>query len=164
MTLALDDLSLEDVPTVAAIEAQRHLTPWGMQSFQDALRSGWHARVLRDPQLPGVPLLGYFVSMTTGDDEELLTITVAPNYEGCGYGRVLLSELIREARARGAERLFLEVRESNRRAIHLYESAGFTMSGMRKNYYAVPANLPSHQPAGRENALLMVLSLQGPQS
>ena len=160
----MDDLLPGDIATVAAIEAQRHLTPWGVQSFQDALRNGWHARVLRDPQQPGVPIFGYFVSMTAGDDEELLTITVAPSHEGCGYGRALLSALISEARARGAERLFLEVRQGNRRAIHLYESAGFTMSGMRKNYYAIPANPLCNQSAGREGALVMVRCLLEPVS
>lgn len=146
-----------DVAAVADIEARQHLTPWRASSFEDALRSGWHTRVLR--QTDGT-VLGYFVTMTAGDDEELLTITVAPEAEGRGYGRTLLEALLCDARQRGAERIYLEVRQSNRRAIRLYESAGFTMAGMRKNYYAIPADQTLHRPAGREDALLMVRTLQ----
>lgn len=152
-----------DVANVAVIEARQHLTPWHASSFEDALRSDWHTRVLRGDQ-PGEPVLGYFVAMTAGDDEELLTITVAPEFEGRGYGRLLLNALIEEAIARGAERLFLEVRQSNQRAIRLYESAGFTIAGMRKNYYTIPADHDQARPAGREDAVLMVRALQAPQA
>ena len=136
-----------DVAMVAGIEARQHLTPWHASSFEDALRSGWHARVLRETDQPDASVLGYFVAMTAGDDEELLTITVAPEYESRGYGR-----------------LFLEVRQSNRRAISFYRSAGFTMAGMRKNYYAIPADPIQNRAAGREDAVLMVRALQEPVS
>ena len=153
-----------DVAMVAGIEARQHLTPWHASSFEDALRSGWHARVLRETDQPDASVLGYFVAMTAGDDEELLTITVAPEYESRGYGRLLLDRLLTEATARGAVRLFLEVRQSNRRAISFYRSAGFTMAGMRKNYYAIPADPIQNRAAGREDAVLMVRALQEPVS
>ena len=156
----LDTLQPADVAIVADIEARQHLTPWHARSFEDALRSGWHTRVLRETDQLDAPVLGYFVAMSTGDDEELLTITVAPECSGRGYGRLLLDALLAEARARGVERLFLEVRQSNQRAIALYESAGFTISGMRKNYYAIPADPALARPAGREHAVLMVRPLQ----
>ncbi len=159
--LQLLALSVDDVPVVATIEARQHPTPWRERGFEDALRCGWHARVLRDADQPGATL-GYFVAMSAGDDEELLTITVAPEHEGRGYGRLLLDTLVAEATARGAERLFLEVRQSNRRAIHLYESAGFTISGMRKNYYAMPADPVTGRLASREDAVLMVRTLRAP--
>lgn len=156
----------EDVPAVAAIEAQQHLTPWQASGFEDALRHQWHTAVLRGVlrdsaiESPGARILGYFVAISAGDDEELLTLTVCPEVAGRGYGRQLLMALIKDARKRGARKLFLEVRQGNARAIHLYESAGFTIAGMRKNYYAIPADAVSGRPAGREDALLMQLILQ----
>lgn len=158
----IKSLQPADVATVAKIEARQHLTPWCASSFEDALRSGWHARVLRETDQLDAPVLGYFIAMTAGDDEELLTITVAPEYESRGYGRLLLDRLLTEATARGAARLFLEVRQSNQRAIRLYISAGFTIAGMRKNYYAIPANPAQNRPAVREDAVLMVRALQEP--
>lgn len=160
MSLQIETMSVQDVSAVAAIEARQHQIPWSPAGFEDALRHGWHTRVLRDTDQPGSIVCGYFVAMTAGDDEELLTITVAPEYEGRGYGQRLLQCLIQEATARQAQRLFLEVRQSNHRAIRLYEAAGFTISGMRKNYYITPADATRGQAAGREDAVLMVYTLQ----
>lgn len=158
--LMIEALQPDDVAMVAKIEARQHLTPWHASSFVDALRSGWHARVLRETDQPDALVLGYFVTMTAGDDEELLTITVAPECESRGYGRLLLDRLLADATTRGAARLFLEVRQSNQRAIGLYTSAGFTIAGMRKDYYAIPADPTQNRPAGREDAVLMVRALQ----
>lgn len=159
-TVMILPMSETDVPAVAAIEAMQHHAPWSSTSFMDALRGGscWHSRVLKNE---AGYVLGYTISMTAGDDEELLTITVHPEAVGQGLGKRLLQDLEANARLRGAAQIFLEVRESNTRAISLYEQMGFRMSGMRKNYYPVPANLQAGSPAGREHALLMCLSLSG---
>ena len=160
MSVHVSTMTAADVPAVAVIEAQQHLTPWQENGFKDALRHGWPARVLRDASRPDQPVVGYFVAMTAGDDEELLTMTVAPASAGRGYGRLLLEALLNDAQERGAQRLFLEVRQSNDRAIRLYTSAGFTIAGMRKNYYAIPADPSQGRAAGREDAVLMVRALQ----
>lgn len=55
------------------------------------------------------------------------------------------------ARWHRAERIFLEVRPSNPRAIQLYHSLGFNEIGRRPNYY--PAT------RGREDAIVMALEL-----
>lgn len=146
-----------DIPQVGWIEALQHHVPWSAQSFTDALASGWHCRVLKtqDDQV-----LGYCVCLTTGDDEELLTITVRPDQTGQGYGKLLMREVVSGARMRQAEQLFLEVRESNQVAINLYAQMGFKMVGMRKNYYSTPADPEQQRPAGREHALLMSLVLK----
>lgn len=52
---------------------------------------------------------------------------------------------MRRAKLRGVENFTLEVRESNLPAVRLYESLGFTVEGIRKNFYRDPA----------ENALIM---------
>lgn len=161
MALCIEAMTAADIPAVAEIEAQQHLTPWLESGFHDALRHGWPARVLRDDARNDKPVLGYFVAMVAGDDEELLTITVAPECVGQGYGRQLLETLLNDARARGAHRLLLEVRQSNDRAIRLYESVGFTIAGMRKNYYAIPADPTQGRAAGREDAVLMACALEG---
>ena len=150
-------MSDADVPLVAGIEAAQHHVPWSAQSFADALRCGWHCRVLKDA---ADQLLGYCVTMTVGDDEELLTITVRPEAMGHGYGKQLMQEVLAGARLRQASQIFLEVRESNRVAISLYEQMGFKITGMRKNYYPTPADPIQQLPAGREHALLMRLSLE----
>jgi ribosomal-protein-alanine N-acetyltransferase len=64
-------------------------------------------------------------------------------------GRSLLENVILEARKRASLRITLEVRRSNAVAQRLYESVGFTISGVRKGYYSDDG----------EDAFLMTLEL-----
>lgn len=77
---------------------------------------------------------GFTLSRHTGEEEELLLIAVHPAARRRGIGEQLLEQLICAARDRGAQRLFLEMRENNP-AIHLYSKAGFVPVGRRPDYY-----------------------------
>ncbi len=130
------------------VEQSAYSHPWSRGNFVDALRSGYHARLL----LAGDTLLGYYVAMQGVDEVHLLNITVAPEYQRQGWGRVMLDALALWARGLGAQWLWLEVRVSNTRAIAIYESHGYRRVGVRKGYY----------PAGhgqREDAVVMSLRL-----
>ena len=65
----------------------------------------------------------------------------------------LLVHSIEMARQQGAMMIYLEVRESNARAISLYEKMNFAQIGTRKDYY------PAFE--GRENGLIYALVLNG---
>ncbi|MFA9200274.1 MAG: GNAT family N-acetyltransferase [Cypionkella sp.] len=67
-------------------------------------------------------------------EEELLLIAVVPAWRGRGLGTALLRHAAADARGRGAERLFLEMRANNP-ARRLYERFGFQPIGRRKHYY-----------------------------
>ena len=77
---------------------------------------------------------GFTLSRQAADEEELLLIAVRPPYRQSGLGAKLLDYLAESARERGAERLFLEMRENNP-AARLYNAAGFAPIGRRKAYY-----------------------------
>lgn len=67
-------------------------------------------------------------------EEEVLLIGVAPEARRRGLGTQMIEILSEDARARGAERLFLEMRENNP-AQALYLACGFEAIGRRKEYY-----------------------------
>jgi ribosomal-protein-alanine N-acetyltransferase len=50
----------------------------------------------------------------------------------------LMQTVFAWARDLGAEEVWLEVRESNMRALRLYQQCGFTVVGRRPGYYADP--------------------------
>lgn len=77
---------------------------------------------------------GFSLFRTVAGDAELLLLAVSPSAQGHGIGRLLLTHFINEAKKSGADRIHLEVREGNR-AIELYQSAGFSPAGRRRNYY-----------------------------
>ena len=76
-----------------------------------------------------------FVRAAPGE-EEILLIAVNPPFRRKGLGARLIASLAADARQRGAERLFLEMRENNP-ARTLYEAQGFVPIGRRKNYYSL---------------------------
>ena len=67
-------------------------------------------------------------------EEELLLIATTPALRGRGLAARMIDLLADDARHRGADRLFLEMRENNP-AVSLYQRQGFTPIGRRKGYY-----------------------------
>jgi putative acetyltransferase len=57
---------------------------------------------------------------------ELSKMAVSPAHHGRGIGRQVIEYAIAQARALGAERLFLGSNSILKNAVHLYESVGFT--------------------------------------
>lgn len=137
----------EDLDTVLGIELRAYPFPWTRGIFEDCLRAGYPAWVLVD----GDTTLGYAVLSVAAGEAHVLNICVDPEAQGRGHGRRLLHALLHLARGRGAQRLFLEVRPSNRGAIALYHAEGFNEIGRRPRYY--PAN------GGREDAIVMAMEL-----
>ena len=128
-----EPLTVDDLDAVIAVEQSVYGHPWTVGNFKDALASGYAAQRL----LAGNTLIGYFVAMQVIDEVHLLNITVSLDYRSQGWAKVMLEALALWARAQGCEWLWLEVRESNHRAIHVYRSHGFKQVGLRKDYYPV---------------------------
>lgn len=77
---------------------------------------------------------GFSLLRTVADEAELLLVGVTPARRRCGIGRALVDHFITHAKARGAVRLHLEVRDGNA-AVGVYHAAGFLPAGRRSNYY-----------------------------
>ena len=69
------------------------------------------------------------------DEAELLTIAVDPEAQRKGLGRACLKRFIETCRKRQANRILLEVAETNEAARALYGKEGFVEDGRRKGYY-----------------------------
>ncbi len=83
-------------------------------------------------------VVGFAVARHLGPEWELENLVVALASRRQGLGKQLLEHLIATAQAAGAEKMFLEVRESNDAARALYQTLGFTETGRRKAYYTGP--------------------------
>lgn len=66
------------------------------------------------------------------DEADLMHIAVAEEMRGQGIGAKLLDQAIEVAEGKA---IILEVRESNFKAISLYEKYDFKKESVRKNYY-----------------------------
>ncbi|MBL9062350.1 GNAT family N-acetyltransferase [Tabrizicola sp.] len=81
---------------------------------------------------------GFLLGRAVAGEAELLTLAVAPESRRRGLARQLVMRFLYQARLRGADAAFLEVSVENAAAIALYESLGFTRSGLRRGYYRTP--------------------------
>ena len=79
--------------------------------------------------------IGFALSRAVAGEAELLLLAVRREVQGKGVGKMLLDRFAEDAGSRGATRLHLEVREGNH-ALSLYERAGYTLVGRRRNYYS----------------------------
>jgi len=136
-----------DLEAVTAIEQQNYAFPWSFGIFRDCLRAGYGCLVFdRDEEV-----LGYGILSVAAGEAHVLNVSIAPQAQGHGYGRRMLRRLIDMARWQRAERVFLEVRPSNKVAIALYHDMGFNEIGRRPGYYPAAK--------GREDALVMAMEL-----
>ncbi|MFO6420319.1 ribosomal protein S18-alanine N-acetyltransferase [Hylemonella sp. W303a] len=152
----LEPLDAARLDAVLHIEQRAYSHPWTRGNFLDGVRAGYHMRVLVAGAAADETVLGYYVAMQGVAEAHLLNLTVAPLYQGQGWARLMLDALALWARGVPVQpplaTLWLEVRASNQRAIHVYEAQGYRRVGLRKDYY----------PDGhgrREDAVVMSLSL-----
>ena len=61
---------------------------------------------------------------------------VCEEYQGNGFGQMMLDFVIELVSSVGVPSISLEVRESNTKAIALYEKNGFKFSHKREKYYS----------------------------
>ena len=98
---------------------------------------------------PTLSAVGFLVSWHVADEVHILNIATSPPVRRRGVGSALMRESIEYARAHRVRIVLLEVRRSNRAAIRLYRTLGFTAMGLRPGYYS----------DNGEDALEMVLGI-----
>jgi ribosomal-protein-alanine acetyltransferase len=127
----------EDIPSIIVLERQStSAAQWSEESYRQIFQQPVRIALVIDDE---GPIRSFLIARITCEECELENIVVASSSQRRGLGSKLMQELIAVARAHGATRIFLEVRESNVAARSLYENCGFTISGRRKSYFADPA-------------------------
>jgi len=96
-------------------------------------------------------LQGFYFGQHIAVEAQLFNICVRVDAQGQGLGAQLLQHFIAQCQQRQVLDAWLEVRESAKHAIQLYQKYGFIETGRRANYYV--------NAAGREAAVLMALPL-----
>ena len=135
--IAIRPLTQADVEQVLAITAASpEAAAWSLQAYQGFLDAP--GRGFCQVAEHGGMVVGFVCVRVIGEEAELLNIAVHPTARGQGVGSRLTEQALREAAQTGANRMFLEVRESNASALRLYERLGFAVCGRRAGYYATP--------------------------
>ncbi len=126
----------KDIEQVCEIEKNCFSDAWSMTGIQESLAQ--NHTILLGAWLDG-RLLGYVIAYLSIDDCEIARIAVDETCRRRGVAFKLLEEVKNVCLKRQVERIMLDVRDSNEAAVRLYNKFGFTQDGIRKNFYAKPA-------------------------
>jgi ribosomal-protein-alanine N-acetyltransferase len=155
--LKLDPMRLRrataaDIPQMRRMEEQAATAAhWSAAQYEALFAPDGQARValIAADESADSPIQGFLVVRCLPDEWEIENLVVDAEHRRRGIGSALIHKLLAEAQKAGVAGIILEARESNRLAVRLYESIGFKLEGLRKNYYQDP----------REDALLFRISV-----
>ena len=123
----------EDILRISELETECFpKEPWSYRMLADSFENENFVGILCEEN---GEIAGYGGVTVGYDTADIDNIAVSERYRGCGMGGVLLEELVRVARERGAAKIFLEVRVSNAVAMSLYLKHGFKGVYARTRYY-----------------------------
>ena len=71
--------------------------------------------------------VGYCSYAVHGEELKLEQLYLLPEYQGRGFGRMMLEHVEGRARMYGCGMMFLQVNKANAQATGIYEKAGFTL-------------------------------------
>lgn len=127
----------DDIPAMMVLERQAATAAkWSRQEYDQLFAAGPRRVALVIEGETGVQ--GFLAARGIGSEWEVENIVIAEPVRRLGLGNRLLGEFLQQARAEGAQSVFLEVRESNQAARTLYERWAFVQSGRRPRYYHNP--------------------------
>lgn len=116
-------------------ESYEHGSPWSTQQFENDLNQNHSYYLLLEEENTIVGFVGCNLIL---DEAEITNVATAKAFQGKGYARKLLHELIVQMKEQDIFQVFLEVRCSNHIAQNLYKSEKFRSLGIRKSYYQRP--------------------------
>lgn len=124
-----------DLEEVSRMEQRTFSMPWTKADYKQMLACEEAVYVVASFEDKIVGSCGVRNILGEG---EITNVMVDEAYRGQGISYPMLTELLKQGERIGISQFFLEVRQSNHPAIHLYEKCGFKIEGQRKNLYEKP--------------------------
>lgn len=133
--LKIREMEEADIFAAAEIEAENFSRPWSADGFLSAVKDTKALYLVAESDGMVVGYIGMWIAL---DEGEITNVSVKKELQGQKIGAELMKGLVEAGTKQGVLSYFLEVRESNERAVRLYKSFGFQQVGLRKNFYEAP--------------------------
>jgi ribosomal protein S18 acetylase RimI-like enzyme len=129
-----------DIPAIAALELESFPHPEERFALTRVRYLTAAPRILSTVAIENGRLIGWVAGFTWLRGKtpwgRVYAVAVDPHARGKKLGRRLMHDMIAALEARGAEKIFLEVRPDNQIARRLYESLGFADCRPLPDFYA----------------------------
>ena len=133
--MRIREMREEDAAQAARLERLVFARPWSEQALRESLKHKGYIFAAAEEE---GKICGYCGLQTVLEEGEITNVAVLPEYQGRQIGTELIRWILERAAEAGVTKIYLEVRESNERAIHLYQKFGFEKVGARKGFYEAP--------------------------
>ena len=134
MTFCVRLLIPADLSAAAHLERLCFSRPWSESVLQSEFENGclfWGA-------FAAGQLAGYVGLKIAADEGYVGNLAVSPDFRRRGVGQALMDALLAHAKSSGLAFVTLEARVSNTAARALYEKNGFSLMGIRPDFYSEP--------------------------
>ncbi len=141
-------LTLNDCQAVADLETQLFDGRFDLVGLRALLtKPAFYGAVLLAPDRPKI-IQAYCLAYITSAEAEIIALGTDKFKQGRGFGQIILQHLIDVTEKRDVTKITLDVAADNANARRLYDTFGFHVSGIRKDYY--------YRGENRCDALIMV--------
>lgn len=123
-----------DIEEVLLLEKELFSSPWNREHFLFELNENPFSLCLVG--IVDDQIISASCAWIIYERAEISTIGVHKAYQRKGYAKKMLKTIHDHVKKQGVSQIFLEVRVSNVPAISLYESFGYKVTKVRKNYYS----------------------------
>ena len=125
----------EDCQAVADLETQLFDGRFDAASLRALLgKPAFYGAVLPATEMPKT-IHAYCLAFITSMQADIIAIGTEKTMQGRGFGQIILQHLIDVTVQHDVAEITLEVAADNIPARRLYDSCGFHVSGIRKDYY-----------------------------
>lgn len=125
----------DDLPQVAAIEAQSIRPPWSLEAFGQELAKPHSVFWVITDNETDEKVMAYAVLSFPAEQAHLVTFAVHSDYRRQKLASYLLRQLISFVMRKRGESVILEVRKGNQAAVNLYQKLGFMVIRTLPRFY-----------------------------
>ena len=130
--MKIEKFEKKHLEQVVSISQNIFESGWTQKQFEQELSKPNSANfVLTDQD----EVIGFIFTSVNFETLEILDLGIAKRYQGHGYAKLLVQQVLDFCEDNAVEKVFLEVNTNNTRANNLYKSFGFQINRVRKNYY-----------------------------
>ena len=133
MNYSLRQASIKDLDAIYELQSDYNHLILSKNSLKDEIESDLSYYLIAEAKDKVIGSIGINILVDHADITMVITKKDSTNL---GIGTALLNNVIAKCKQLKLENIFLEVRNSNTAAIHLYEKVGFANISTRKNYYS----------------------------
>ena len=131
--MIIREMKVDDLQEIARIEESLYRSPWNVNQYKYELEENEFSYlfVLEHNNI----IIGYYGFWVMFEESDITKVSIRKEFQGMKLSNILMLDCFNRVKLAGCNKINLEVRTDNVRAINLYKKHGFEEVYVRKDYY-----------------------------